>query len=190
MQTGKRSSGRSVTAAAAAMAPDVAPIERLLSENPTPERFCAELAKIFHVRPTEVALLRLENGLLKFLFPTELKTAGTIPISSSSAVAAHTAVTKKVELFNSFTKVKHASIFEMVKLGDPETNNSWEQTAIQKLMSAPVLERNDKVLGVVQICRKGFDSASCGPDFTLDDLRQLELTTKALAQFPFMRQIS
>ena len=54
---------------------------------------------------------------LKFLCPFELSTAGTIPISSSTAVAAHTAVTKKIELFNNFTRVKHASIFESIKPG-------------------------------------------------------------------------
>ena len=30
------------------------------------------------------------------------------------------------------------------------------------------------MLGVIQICHKGFDLASAGPDFTLDDLQQLE----------------
>jgi hypothetical protein len=77
----------------------------------------------------------------------------------------------------------------MVKLGNPETSVP-EQTAIQKLMSAPVLERNGKVLGVVQICRKGVDAPSSGPDFTLDDLQQLELATKALAQLAFMQYTS
>ena len=77
------------------------------------------------MRPDEVALLRLENGLLKFLFPTELTTAGSIPISSSTAVAAHTAVTKKVELFNNFTRVKHASIFETIKPGGDKRRRSF-----------------------------------------------------------------
>ena len=136
------------------------------------------------MRPNEVALLRLESGLLRFLFPTELSTAGSIPISSSSAVAAHTAVTKKVELFNNFTTVKHASIFESIKpSGDGE---ELRPATIHKLMSAPVLDKVDNVLGVVQVCHKGFDLASAGPDFTLDDLQKLELAAKALAQVGFM----
>ena len=75
------------------------------------------LSKIIHVGQHEVALLRVESNQLKFLFPDELKTAGSIPLSSQSAVAARTAVNRKVELFNNFAKVKHASIFETVKLG-------------------------------------------------------------------------
>lgn len=184
--SGKRNSGGGGSAHAAAAALDRGQLGRLVEQNPAPEQFCAELAKVFHVRPTEVALLRLENGLLKFLFPDELETAGTIPISSSSAIAAHTAVTKKVELFNNFANVKHASIFETVKLGDRERDVT-SATTIHKLMSAPVLDAGGKVMGVLQICRKGFDLPSAGPDFNLDDLQQLELAAKALAKAGFMR---
>ena len=124
-------------------------------------------AKLFAVRPNEVALLRLEKGLLKFVFPDQLKTAGSIPVSSSSSVAAHTASTKKTELFNTFAKVKHARVFETVRLGTTEETDQSEQTSIQKLMSAPILNPQKKVLGVIQICRKGFELATSGPDFTI-----------------------
>ena len=53
---------------------------------------------------------------------------------------------------------------------------------------APVLDKADRVLGVVQICHKGFDLASAGPDFTLDDLQKLELVAKALAHVGFLRE--
>ena len=76
---------------------------------------CAQvLAKIFRVQYTEVALLRLEGGLLHFVFPEYLRTTGAIPLSSK-AVAAHTALSKKAEIFNNFARVKHASIFETIK---------------------------------------------------------------------------
>jgi hypothetical protein len=55
------------------------------------------------------------------------------------------------------------------------------------LMSAPVLDKAEKVLGVIQVCHKGFDLASAGPDFTLDDLQQLELVAKALSNSAFMQ---
>ena len=139
----------------------------------SPALFCVDLAKQFKVRSSEIALLRLEKGLLKFLFPEHLKTAGAIPVSSSSAVAAHTAMTKKVELFNNFVKVRHANIFEAVKANGAE-DSSTEQPPIQKLMSAPVLDAEMKVIGVVQISRKGYDLTSAGPDFTLDDLQTIE----------------
>jgi hypothetical protein len=178
-------SSQGTSAAAAAPALDRKALESQLVNAGSPEQCRAELAKIFRVRPDEVALLRLENGLLRFLFPSELTTAGSIPISSSTAVAAHTAVSKKVELFNNFTKIKHASIFESVKPAGA-SGEELRPAIIQKLMSAPVLDKADDVLGVIQICHKGFDLTSAGPDFTLDDLQKLEITAKALAQVGFM----
>jgi hypothetical protein len=191
MQPDNKASGKSASGAAAAPARDA--VERRLAQATTPDQCCVELSKIFGVRPNEVALLRLENGLLKFLCPFELSTAGSIPISSSSAVAAHTAVTKKIELFNNFTRVKHASIFESVKPGGEkgeDGDGELRPATIHKLMSAPVLDKADKVLGVIQVCHKGFDLASAGPDFTLDDLQELELAAKALSNSAFMQASS
>jgi hypothetical protein len=192
MQPDNKASGKSASGAAAAPARDRATVERRLAEASTPDQCCVELSKIFGVRPNEVALLRLENGLLKFLCPFELSTAGSIPISSSTAVAAHTAVTKKIELFNNFTRVKHASIFESIKPGGDKGDSEGghvelRPATIHKLMSAPVLDKAEKVLGVIQVCHKGFDLASAGPDFTLDDLQQLELAAKALSNSAFMQ---
>jgi hypothetical protein len=182
MQKGKQHSGSS-SAAGAARAPNQA----AQAEATTPALFCTDLAKQFQVRSSEIALLRLEKGLLKFLFPDHLKTAGAIPVSSSSAVAAHTAMTKKVELFNNFVKVRHANIFEAVKAGGSE-DGPPEQPPIQKLMSAPVMDAEMKVVGVVQISRKGYDLNSAGPDFTLDDLQQLESAAKHLAKMRFLKE--
>ena len=179
------------SAQGAAAAPALAPersVEFVLSQAETPEKFCTALSKLFGVRPKEVALMRLEKGLLKFLYPEQLKTAGSIPISSSSSVAAHTASTKKTELFNTFARVKHARVFETVKLTTPEDSDHSEQASIQKLMSAPVLGPERKVLGVIQISRKAFELASAGPDFTLDDLHQLELAAKVAAGQDFLKE--
>src|ERR1700678_3601565 len=184
----KPNSGLAGTAAEPARASN-ASVEHVLTQPTTPQHCCAALAKLFGVRPTEVALMRLEKGLLNFVHPEQLKTAGSIPVSSSSAVAAHTASTKKTELFNAFVKVKHASIFESVKLNNPESEDVERtgQNAIQKLMSAPILDGQRKVLGVVQVCRKGFDPATAGPDFSSDDLQQLELAARVLSNLPFIK---
>jgi GAF domain-containing protein len=133
------------------------------------ESICGCVAKIFHVKKTEVGLLELCGTLLKFLYPVELKVAGAIPLSSS-AVAARTARTQQAELFNSFAQVKHSSIFELVKLGE----TGLDEQVIQKLMSAPVLSRSGNTIGVIQVSRKAPRPAAAGPDFTPDDLRQLE----------------
>jgi hypothetical protein len=188
MQRDDGSPGQGASGAASAPARERSALERRLAQAGTPEQCCVELAKVFGVRPNEVALLRLENGSLKFLCPFELSTAGSIPISSSTAVAAHTAVTKKIELFNNFTRVKHASIFESIKPGGEKNDDGELRPAtIHKLMSAPVLDKGETVLGVIQVCHKGFDLASSGPDFTLDDLQQLELAAKALSKSAFMK---
>ena len=142
----------------------------------TPESICAAVAKIFHVRETEVGLLELSGRLLNFLYPAELKTAGAIPLSSS-AVAARTARTKQAELFNDFTQVKHFSIFELVKLGD----TGLDDQVIQKLMSAPVLAKNGEVIGVIQVSRKAPRPAAAG-DFTPDDLRKLKSVARIVGR--------
>jgi hypothetical protein len=182
MHTSKGSQGNAATGVAPAR--EAKDVGELLRKKSTAQEFCAQLAAIFHVRPTEVALLHLEKGLLRFLFPDELKTAGAIPVSSSSAVAAHTASSKKVELFNNFSKVKHASIFETVKLATAESS---DLAPIQKLMSAPILNREGRVVGVIQVCRKGLDITLAGADFTLENLNTLEKAAQAAAEAPFMK---
>src|SRR5271165_3566316 len=141
----------------------------LESSDGSPDSICACVAKIFRVTETEVALLELSGSLLNFLYPSELRTAGAIPLSSS-AVAARTARTKEAELFNGFTQVKHFSVFELVKLGD----TGLDDQVIQKLMSVPVLAGSGEVMGVIQVSRKAPRPAAAGPDFTPDDLRKLE----------------
>jgi hypothetical protein len=167
--------------------PDLAKFERLLQQTPeaTPDRVCGEIARLLRVQHTEVALLHAEKDVLKFLFPAELRAAGSIPMSSS-AVAARTAVTKTSVLSNTFIKVKHASLFETVKLNPSETNPQ-EPAPIQKLMSVPVHNGEGKILGVIQISRKGFDQAAVGPDFAMEDLRLLEGVATIVAKLEFMQ---
>ena len=177
------------TGAAAALAPvsEKISFENALARTTTQEQFCAEVSHAFGVRATEVALLRLEKGLLTFIYPNELKTAGSIPISSSSAVAVHTVLTRKVELFNNFVKVKHVSVFETVKFAPVEEVGPAEQTPIQKLISAPIADADLRVLGILQVCRKAADLRTAGRDFTLDDLHLLEMAAKVAAKLEFMK---
>src|SRR5215831_4735757 len=135
----------------------------------TPEAICSAVAKTFGVKKTEVALLEVAGRLLRFLYPAELKTTGVIPLSSS-AVAARTARTRRAELFNSFTRVQHSSVFEVVRLGDSEGQGE----VIQKLMSAPVFSPAEEVLGVIQVSRKAQSTAKAGPDFAPEDLGKLK----------------
>jgi hypothetical protein len=143
----------------------------------SPEAICAEVAKVFQVRTMEVALLEVSGNVLKFLYPAELKNVGAIPLSGSS-VAARTARTKRSDLFNTFTRVKHSSVFEVVKLSG--TNPDTE--VIQKLMTVPVVSATGEVVGVIQISRKSFSPAKAGADFTSEDLRKLETVAISVAK--------
>jgi hypothetical protein len=162
------------------------PLGSILSAGITPLEVSMVLAKVFRVQNAEVALLRLEGGLLKFIFPEHLRTTGAIPISSK-AVAAHTALSKKAEIFNNFARVKHASIFETIKPVGAEADTPAPPAPIQKLMSVPILDQNSTVLGVIQISRKGLDPRFT-QDFSREDLHDLEIAAGVLAGSPVMQE--
>lgn len=159
------------------------PLESVLGQGVSALDLCTVLAKVFRVQYTEVALLRLEKGLLRFVFPEHLRTTGAIPLSSK-AVAAHTALSKKAEIFNNFARVKHASIFETIKPGTADAEEP-PPAPIQKLMSVPVLDREANVIGVIQISRKGLDP-KYAQDFSRDDLHDLEVVAGLLATAPVL----
>jgi hypothetical protein len=136
------------------------------------------LSKVFGVDPDEVAILALnaKDKTLKFVIPEKLSTVGTIPLSSTAALAARTARDRRPDLVNNFSSSRHATVFEGVPLGrDPAE-------LIQKIMSAPILD-GTQVRGVVQISRKGRSTSSAGLDFTQKDLRALTVLSPTLERF-------
>src|SRR5579863_2505067 len=164
-----------------ALPENLLPLGTVLGNGVTPMDVSMVLAKIFRVQYTEVALLRLESGLLRFVFPEHLRTTGAIPLSSK-AVAAHTALSKKAEIFNNFARVKHASIFETIKPNSGDSEES-QPNPIQKLMSVPIMDQELNVVGVIQISRKALD-ARMAQDFSREDLHDLELAAGVLASSP------
>ena len=134
------------------------------------------VARSFSVGPDEVAILGLadRNRTLLFLVPEPLKEIGTIPLSSTSSLAARTAREKKPHFINNFPASRHTSVFEGVSPGR-------KGSPIQKIMSAPVLVGNDLV-GVVQVSRKGSGLKEAGADFTHKDLRALTEIAGALGR--------
>jgi hypothetical protein len=112
---------------------------------------------------------------LHFLVPESLKQVGFIPLSSTSAIAARTARESRPDIINNFAGVRHATVFEGIKISG-ETSE-----IIQKMISAPILS-GDKVVGVIQISRKGPNSAHAGPDFTADDLGKVLALCKPLGK--------
>ena len=135
------------------------------------------IGKCFHVEPDEVAVMQLSgNGrALRFILPEKLQAVGTIPLTSTAALAARTARERRSDIVNNFAGARHASVFEGVPLGRRQGES------IQKIMSAPIL-RGDKVIGVAQISRKGTSSLDAGADFNLNDLKQLQTLTHLLSR--------
>jgi hypothetical protein len=135
------------------------------------------IAKNLGVRTDEIALMGVSNRWrhLYFLVPETLKQVGFIPLSSTSAIAARTARESRPDIINNFASVRHATVFEGVKIGG-ETSE-----LIQKMISAPILS-GDKVVGVIQVSRKGASSKEAGPDFSADDLGKILALCKPLGK--------
>ena len=138
------------------------------ASNPAQLSFASlaeRIARNLSVRTDEVAILGVSHRWrhLHFIVPEALKNVGFIPLSSKTALAARTTRESRPEIINDFTSVKHASVFEGVKLAAESAE------LIQKIISAPILS-GDQVVGVIQISRKGANSNAAGPDFTSEDL--------------------
>jgi hypothetical protein len=146
-------------------------------------RIAGELARSFNVHDDEIAIFRLENSQLKFVFPVRLSTVGMIPLNHTNSVAARTANTRRPEIINNLPQMKHASVFEAVPI-ESRTRGPQPATsaiAIQKMMSVPVLGPAG-VLGVIQLSRKGATAKSAGLDFQPADLQRLVNAAHALAK--------
>lgn len=124
-----------------------------------------KIAKELRLKSDEVAILGVSSRWrhLHFLVPQALKNVGFIPLTSNSALAAKTVRESRPEINNEFAKVRHATVFEGVKTA------TTTGESIQKIISAPIL-CDGRVVGVMQVCRKGENAASAGSDFTSDDL--------------------
>lgn len=136
-----------------------------------------KIARNLGVKTDEVALMGVSTRWrhLHFLVPESLKQVGFIPLSSTSAIAARTARESRPDIINNFAGVRHATVFEGVKISG-ETSE-----IIQKMISAPILS-GDKVVGVIQISRKGPNPTNAGPDFSADDLGKVLALCKPLGK--------
>ena len=135
------------------------------------------IAKSLGVKTEEVAILAVSKKWrhLHFLVPQALKNVGFIPLSSPSALAARTARENRTEMDNHFHETRHASVFEGVK------TESLSAEAIQKIISAPVTCEG-RVVGVIQVSRKGTSAALAGPDFSSDHVNKVNALCKPLGK--------
>ncbi|HWI40300.1 MAG TPA: hypothetical protein VNX25_02285 [Verrucomicrobiae bacterium] len=117
------------------------------------------ISRVFRVKEDEVALFAVQGEELHFLWPRRLQNAGTIPLSSSSSLAARTAVEGKAFINNAFAATPHLFIFEAVPVAERQ------ERQIQKIVSVPI-HGEAGVVGVLQLSRKGSGPEIAGPDFT------------------------
>jgi GAF domain-containing protein len=142
-------------------------------------RVAGQIASGFKVRKQEVAILRVspDGQTLSFLFPTKLAKIGLIPLSTTHSLATKTIRERRGEIVNNFPAYKHPTVFEAVDLSEHE-----KAAPIQKIISAPMLV-NDKVVGVIQVGRKGRPGDPIGPDFTPNDVADLASVGAILGKF-------
>jgi hypothetical protein len=136
-----------------------------LSLTAVAERIALDLA----VQTDEVTIFSVSTRWrsLQFLVPERLSHIGSIPLSNPTSLAARTARESRPEIVNEFTSMRHASVFEVLPMAGRGASE-----VIQKIISAPILS-GKKVIGVMQVCRKGRTKKSAGPDFTSGDLGKI-----------------
>jgi hypothetical protein len=136
-----------------------------------------KIAKSLGVQTDEVAILGVSTRWrhLHFLVPQALKNVGFIPMSSTSALAARTARESRPGITNNFSTVRHATVFEGVKAA------TTTGESIQKIISAPIL-CDGKVVGVMQISRKGATAMEAGADFSSEDLGKVQALCRPLGK--------
>lgn len=128
------------------------------------------IAAAFSVQRDEVALLLLSRDamLLKFLYPPELSEGNmnAFPVSGSS-IAGQVARSGLGSIVNNAARVRHLSFYEQIRIDGRETPQ------IQKMVTAPIKNEAGRVIGVVQVSRKGTDSQDPGPNFTTQEQHRL-----------------
>jgi len=150
-------------------------------------KIAGELSRTFGVHDDEVAIYKLEQAQLRFVYPPSLSNVGMIPLNHSSSVAARTANTKRPEAINNFPQMRHASVFESVPVDSRTRSQKPDQKpekvamVIQKMMSVPVIGPAG-VLGVIQVSRKGQSPQAAGADFQPMDLQRLVAAANVLAK--------
>lgn len=152
------------------------------SSLPSLDARLEEAAKLicgaFTLKPDELVIFSLdsESGFLGFLWPLKLRDAGAIPLTAATPLVVQTARENRGFLNNFFSTSPHASVFENFRINDSPP------LPVQKIMSAPI-GRDGKVVGVIQVSRKGEDAARAGNDFSRNELLALERIASVIAGF-------
>lgn len=142
-------------------------------------KLATHIGDAFGAKKDEVAILRLslEGTMLSFLYPIKLQIIGEIPLTTAHSLATKTIRDKRGEIVNNFSVYKHPTVFEAVDLSAED-----KASPIQKIISVPMIT-NGKVVGVIQISRKGKPGDPIGPDFTPNDITELTAVGSILGKY-------
>ena len=115
-------------------------LQSAITRNLGAAQVCAEIARLFAVRETEVALLQVKRSFLEFVFPPELKAGGAIP--SRVPLSPPKLPRQKGRNLQQLYHGQHASIFEVVKLGaQAELSDSGDSRHSCRRPSFPPINR-------------------------------------------------
>lgn len=136
-----------------------------------------ELAGFFQVEPHEVGIFVVDSQqrTANFAWPPHTGRAINLPLKSfTTSLVSATARERRGLIDNAFATTPHLHMFEhgLVEREQRQT--------IQKVMSVPV-SHNQALRWIVQVGRKGNTAAEAGPDFTAENLQQLERIAEAIA---------
>ncbi|MDA8020039.1 MAG: GAF domain-containing protein [Thermoanaerobaculia bacterium] len=123
-----------------------------------------------------VLMLDAEHSRLSFAYPRHLASGNYMP-SDPDSIAGRVAQEKKSMVFNKVAEEPHKDFFERI----PDDQGSVRP--IQKMIAAPLLDKEGNVFGVVEVNRTGNDLVDAGPDFSSSDAQNLEKCCKAFAPF-------
>lgn len=124
----------------------------------------------------QAAILRRDRklDLLTFAYPLHLSHGNAIPVDRNS-IAGRIVLSKVALIENNVPDEPHKAFFERI----PDTEGRVR--AIQKMVAAPLLDRNGEAIGVIEVSRTGGTAAESGPDFTSRDGDNLTTTCRAFA---------
>ncbi len=142
-------------------------------------KLAVQIGTAFGAKKDEVAILRLspDGKMLSFLYPIKLQRIGEIPLTTAHSLATKTIRDKRGEIVNNFSVYKHPTVFEAVDLSAED-----KASPIQKIISVPMITEG-RVVGVIQISRKGTPGDPIGPDFTPNDITELTAVGSILGKY-------
>lgn len=154
-------------------------LEALLSARPgvaeKVEAAVDAICRIFAVDKNEVAVFTYQGDQdsFSFVWPPDMRNCGSIPFTADRSLLAVTARERRGRINNSFASTPHLFVFESF--------GREKSAPIQRIMSAPML-KDEQLMGVLQVCRKGLEASAALKSFTEPELKALCAIANVIAR--------